>query len=493
MATFYQTLKARFPDLSALGLEDRGPDGGYFCTPVGARCIGWPGVDGIHFCFIRGHREMVFAVSPMNLPGEYVHPIARTFREFVRLLLACDSAALEQLWAWDRETFEAFVRSNPPSPEAGELLERIAAEFWLKPMEDPYGYVRQLQQEFDCGSLAFPPEYDEAVELALAERPWAVYFSGAMLGDRDAGEQPGREVAMDYCFDWEGQSWRLLSVYICEDGLAGDFAVEVDPAAEEAFLRKWMPLLEQGLTDDREELLQLENPFVLDARVFARINGEDCRNFHGAQDLWNPCTITQEGRDREAGRWLEHYGCSADRGWIFLRSFWRHNWAGRPLQSLALTLREADARIPGPGFEAAAGTRVPFTRPATGQMHVLIVDEEPVSHTMEAREYNGMILPDQYRLLAYRVEPELPRGVLTVQDTCGGDPPRYLEPRPGEFAACIGIIGGADGPTAVFFTHPGEEKRQAAVSSLYFELPEKTRWRMVFREARRSEKEVVIL
>lgn len=35
--------------------------------------IGWAGVDGIHFCMIRGFGEMVFAVSPIrsrtgNLP-----------------------------------------------------------------------------------------------------------------------------------------------------------------------------------------------------------------------------------------------------------------------------------------------------------------------------------------------------------------------------------------------------------------------------------------
>lgn len=70
MASFYQKFKALGLDLAPLGLEDRGTEGSYFCTPVGARCIGRPGVDGIHFCFICGHREMVFAAICFTRPGE---------------------------------------------------------------------------------------------------------------------------------------------------------------------------------------------------------------------------------------------------------------------------------------------------------------------------------------------------------------------------------------------------------------------------------------
>ena len=96
-------------------------------------------------------------------------------------------------------------------------------------------------------------------------------------------------------------------------------------------------------------------------------------------------------------------------------------------------------------------------------------------------------------MMTYRVEPALPQGVLSVQDQCGGDPPRPVEARPGAFAACIGFIGGADGPTAVFLTGPGEPGPMAALSSLYFELPEKTCWRMLFREPRRRELQLTIL
>lgn len=84
-------------DLSSLGIVADEDAPLYFCTPKGARVIGWAGVDGIHYCFVRGFSDMVFAISPMNLPGNYVHPVARNFTDFLQLLLACgDAAALEQ-------------------------------------------------------------------------------------------------------------------------------------------------------------------------------------------------------------------------------------------------------------------------------------------------------------------------------------------------------------------------------------------------------------
>ena len=142
------------PDLTALGVI-RGtidPDNRYFCTPVGAIVFGWTGVDGIHFCKIRRFREMIFAVSPANAPGEYVHPIARDFRDFLRLLITLgDANLLEQAWMWDRSRFmtERKIVAAEEDPERDEVIRRLIKKFSLTPMEDPYGYIHSLQDRFD--------------------------------------------------------------------------------------------------------------------------------------------------------------------------------------------------------------------------------------------------------------------------------------------------------------------------------------------------------
>ena len=80
-------------DLAPLGVERREESLPYFCTPKGARIFARSGVDGIHFCFVRGFGETVFAVSPMNGRENCVHPVAKSFRDFLRLLLALHDAA----------------------------------------------------------------------------------------------------------------------------------------------------------------------------------------------------------------------------------------------------------------------------------------------------------------------------------------------------------------------------------------------------------------
>ena len=124
--TFEKFLRSGI-DLSSIGIERREDNASYFCTPKGASIFGWAGVDGIHYCFVRGFGGMVFAVSPMNSAPDFVHPIARDFADFLRLILACgDAAALEQAWMWDEAQFAAFLQENPPTREQKAVLEEIA-------------------------------------------------------------------------------------------------------------------------------------------------------------------------------------------------------------------------------------------------------------------------------------------------------------------------------------------------------------------------------
>ena len=149
-------------DLARIGLERGDPRGGYFCDPVGAEAIGWAGVDGIHFCFVEGFGETVFAVSPANGPGDYVHPLARSFEDFLRLVLACGGVdALEQAWMWNRGEFNAYLETYPPGPEQRAVLDGLRETLGLAPMDDPYGYLKGVQSGFDYGALKFSKEYYE--------------------------------------------------------------------------------------------------------------------------------------------------------------------------------------------------------------------------------------------------------------------------------------------------------------------------------------------
>lgn len=125
-----------------MGVELREDNTNYFCTPKGIG-FGWAGIDGIHFCFIRGFGEMVFSVSPMNTSPDYVHPVAENFTDFLRLILACgDVAAVEQAWMWNEAQFEAFLNENPTTQEQQQTLSEISEKMNLLPMEQPWTYIK---------------------------------------------------------------------------------------------------------------------------------------------------------------------------------------------------------------------------------------------------------------------------------------------------------------------------------------------------------------
>ena len=108
----YTEFKRMHIDLGALGAEGGRNAVRYTCTPKGAKIFGWAGVDGIHFCTIKGFGETIFSVSPMNPGQDCVQPLARDMGDFLRLLLACgDTAALEQAWMWTEAQFEEYLLS----------------------------------------------------------------------------------------------------------------------------------------------------------------------------------------------------------------------------------------------------------------------------------------------------------------------------------------------------------------------------------------------
>lgn len=152
-----------------IGLEKSDMCVEYFCTPMDATVIGWE--NSIHYCFIRGYRDMVFAVNPESCVDKYVYPLAMNFKDFLRLILACGSTmAVEQIIGWSKEQFEAFLHSddNAMFPEQKTVLDRIQKELKLTPMENPYEYEKAVQEQHDDGKIKFSNDYYDTLGL---ERP----------------------------------------------------------------------------------------------------------------------------------------------------------------------------------------------------------------------------------------------------------------------------------------------------------------------------------
>lgn len=484
MITYEKFLKLGI-SLVPLGVEARTDNEHYFCTPRGAKVLGWAGVDGIHYCFVRGRGDMVFAVSPMNAPGEYVYPIAGSFEDFLRLLMACsDAAALEQAWQWNEGQFNDFLRENPPTDEQKGTVQAIADATGLAPVDEPWQYIHELQAGFDYSLIKYTD--DSEIIAPVKTHEWRVRYSGGILdGSR---EHPGTEIAIAKTFEWCGDEYYIPAAYSCAKGLVIDIFKRVPKERIQAFIDKYHLSTDSDEADfDRDTMRQIDrdNPLNVDFSPTLILNGREVRRDHGLGECWNP--ITSECVTDEIAAVMEHYALDRDCGWAMFR--WAFPWKKRcEVQSLSIIMSADKTDIDGPIIDdAKPGRNICLTHPITGAEHTLTVHDVDEETTDFSRYMpSGFVLPTCYTTLTYSLKPDIAQDEIYMRDCDGGDIARRIETPSADdtnecSSASVGIIGGADGPVAIFTSALPSDTRHVACSSMRFEHCDHIRWRVGFR------------
>lgn len=468
--TFQKFLRAGV-DLSPLGFELRADAAPYFCTPKGARILGWAGVDGIHDCTVRGSGSRIFAVSPMNAAPECVHPIAESFEDFLRLLLACgDAAVLEQSWQWDEVQFSAFLNENPPTDEQKAALSELSRRMRLTPMPEPWRYLRALQ-------ASFPPAEKPSPRLAQRE----AFDCGLLLSPRSRGRFR-EELALEKTFDWVGRHWLVPAAYVCGKGLAIDFCMRAEADELRAFMQKWKLSPENddcaAFSPEDQLLLDAENPLALSFTPTLTVNGKTLHVSESASASFHPCFP-----DRETPL-MRRYHLSDAFGWVVTCAWFP--WNGRrpaDVHSIELSLRRTPAPLPGPRFTVRApGDAFRFTHPYTGTEHTLTALSLEAQTLPEPAFGRGF--PTRFTLLRFALDPEPAEPVL-ISDTRESDRPVRPEAVEGASSArTVGVIGGADGPTALFVSGGAH----TACSALRFSPDSRDiEWRTTFEASPRDD------
>ena len=501
--TEFQKLKI---NTSAIGWEPPSKsETTYFCTPKGAKIIGRAGVDGIHYCTIRTLGETIFAVNPMNLPGNYVHPIARNMEDLLRLLLSClDMNLIEQAWAWDEEQLTEQieqVRNSEyfdPAP-----LDAIREKCGLEPMENPFEYLYRLQQSFNYGSIPFTKEYYDTIEESTEWTPpaWEVTMGGDFFPERGKG---GREISLHKSFSWGGETWHIPSAYLCPGGVVVDFFAEVDLEAFIAFRKKAETAFQNSRpTEEAEEQFLRMNPSSINFHPTIIVNGVELKNKSGHGDAWYPQIYLDylgdgETEDVCAKYLVEHYGFDPDKIYIIRRCTFPSETKVGDITSLTLKMVRSPETFSGIHFtDPKVGDTFDFIHPVHETKHTLTVVEyeaEEMDQSKFASE--EFIFPTHMTAMQYTITPALPREEVSVRDCRGGDSPRRKAPDPNGghmFASAIGVIRSADGPTAVMVGTPQEAKVHSACSGLYFEKQESVEWRMSFRVKMVDDAEIRLL
>ena len=120
------------------------------------------------YCFIEPYGEMVFACNPDTCADVFVYPLARTFEDFMRLILACGSTnPIEQIIWMDKDKFEKHLKEEEAirTEEQKATLSYLETELVISPIDNPYDYVKELQSRFDNSGIEYSDEYYDVLGI----------------------------------------------------------------------------------------------------------------------------------------------------------------------------------------------------------------------------------------------------------------------------------------------------------------------------------------
>lgn len=337
--------------------------------------------------------------------------------------------------------------------------------------------VRMLYCQWKEGAQMGKRGHDEAAG-------WRVCFDGGFWTQKG---RAGQELRLDRSADWDNRTVYIPSAYLCGKGIVLDILTRAEPEAIRAFAEKWSLSPESDgseLTSGQRELCMAENPLRVGYSPTLCVNGKRLKAIGGSGFAWNPVFQGENCKEEHAA--LEHYGLDTSVGWMLMR--WHFAWVTkrRPKHgSMILTLHADETLLDGPQFTIAPGEHIAFTHPVSGVRHTLTalsLDAETVGRGRQEMSRVGVLRhPMHTQRLTYTISPDLPETSFTLRDSAPPDPVR-LESGAG-FSGAVGVIGGADGPTALYLHSDGDSEAHEAYSAVTDAPRGTVVWELLFRKA----------
>lgn len=339
----------------------------------------------------------------------------------------------------------------------------------------------------------FISESEEKKQDKSMEKPeWKVFFDGSFWGHHGR-DRAGTERSVQKKFLWGGYFWTIPSIYVCGRGLVMDFCMRAEAAQIRMFMKKWGLDMRNGedreFSEEQRMMLERDNPLHMEFGASVQLNGKKLQAVHGCRTVYFP-DLAKQDRGAEGKKAAEYYGLNPDDGWMISRFCYPWPTKHRPeIRTLDVTMIQKKVPFPGPHFVTdCPGDTFSFIWPEGGSEHVLTVQEHEAQFMdMSRLAEQGTEYPGHCIVMSYTVDPGLPDGVMTLSDCADGDRPRRMPSvtegkKSTSGAAAIGIIGGADGPTAISGGQGGQKNLHTVFSALHFEPVSRVEWRMIFHE-----------
>lgn len=293
----------------------------------------------------------------------------------------------------------------------------------------------------------------------------------------ESNSRDGREVSIGKKFYWNGCTFHVPAVYLCDEGLIVDLCIQADREQYRAFLDRWRELFERekakGKISPREYVrFESENPLDRMFETAVKVNGKTLRYKGGNGMQWIPNELLPIMRDEiNIKPFMVHYGLSEDQVWQFRRDLFFWEDTGVPeMESLELTLSQRPKMYPSTEFPTpGAGEQISIVNPLNGTNHILTVTE---IHPEQIKRFQqeDLLFPEHCLVMSYTLEPELPKDVFFLTDTEEPDQPKRIGSK--------SVIGAAIG---VIVSNKEKPEGHYAASSLRFEPVENVIWQAQFR------------
>ena len=346
---------------------------------------------------------------------------------------------------------------------------------------------------------------------------WSVYFSENFWSQKHRGK-PGREIRLDHDFRWGDEQFRILSLYLCEEGVVLDLCKSFSREDFNDFKEKWKDSIEKAdkWTDREMEQFEMENPSSMGFDIEMHLDSVSLYSCGSCGMGWSP--DFPDRSDPEVRQFIKHYDLGEEKCWTVQRSSFALRedpdgaWecgeeqvyvdskeqSGEETLSLPespgymeLSLSQQQRPVLATEFTLeGTGQAVRFTHPVSGREYEMVIRsvEKKKMEELAAGEdeiASRFRMPQWYTEIIYTLDPEPAEGGLIIRSRSHGDDPIPVENQD-DGASCCTVIGGADGPTSIFlagkFSNRKAEERvvHTAYSSMYFQPTEVKDWEILF-------------
>ncbi|MDF2943248.1 MAG: hypothetical protein K0S01_2106 [Herbinix sp.] len=312
-----------------------------------------------------------------------------------------------------------------------------------------------------------------------------VYYSGNFWG-HTAYERACDTNSLNVYFQYGGYDWFIPNIYTCSQGIVIDLCRNIPVEAYDSFNQKWSEIDMTALSNEQRSDVEFKDPMSLSISFEAVINDLVAHSYRWSGIGWQPCR--QDNNEEVVENLMDTYGLDREATWYIYRL--SIPWPMKKRQKIKSFLLKLSTNKESHSCNKHFTCKpdcepfdVCFLHPTNGESYILHVysclqDKLPEHISLdEENEY-----PKNLCHLQFSTEPVLPPDhIVMVQDCAKSDRPVIkvgIGASKSKGVCAIGIIGGADGPVAVFIGNADKDKVtiRNSCSSLHFEPVQDVEW-----------------